>query len=988
MTSQPFRLPAGGRIDRARPLAFTFDGRRLEGYAGDTLASALLANGVRLVGRSFKYHRPRGILSAGSEEPNALVTIGVGRHAEPNTRATMQPLYDGLVAQSQNRWPALGCDLLRVNELFGALLPAGFYYKTFMWPAAGWRFYEHLIRRAAGLGRPVDGADPDFYAQRYASCDVLVVGGGAAGIAAAEAAVRGGASVILVDENALLGGRLIDEGRSIGGRPAAEWVDTAAAVLAAAPNCRVMTRTTAFGLYDHHMVALAERISETHGEGGVAPRQRRWQVRAKRIVLATGAIEQPLLFAGNDLPGVMLSGAVRRYVRRQAVAPGRQAVVFANNPDAYETAIALAESGVRVAALVDARAQAGGIAAARLAAHGIAHLTGSAVIAAHGRRGVEAVEVRALDEGGRPLRRGTRIACDLLCVSGGFQPAVHLHSQRGGRLVHDPALHAFVPRQEATGIAIAGAARGRFALADCIADGIAAGRDLTVAAPAGIATDPEDPWSIRPLGDPGGRGKRFVDLQNDVLSRDLALAVREGYRAIEHVKRYTTLGMGTDQGKTSSLAGIAEVAAARGEAPAEIGTTTFRPPYTPVTLGALAGDAKGAHFDPVRHGPLHDWQQAQGAVWIQAGLWLRARAYPRLGESFDAAWKREALCVRRGVGLFDVSSLGKIAVEGPDAAAFLDRVYCCAIGSLAVGRCRYALMLREDGIILDDGTVTRIGAASFLLTTTTVHAGKIFAHLEFLARAAWPELRVHLVAVTDQFAQMALAGPASRTVLARLTRSEIADAALPHLGFAALEIGGIAARVFRMSFSGELTYEIAVPAAQGEGVWTALLAAGADDGIMPCGVESLGVLRIEKGNVAGAEIDGRTTPADLGLGRFVSARKSFVGRSLLGRPALSDPDRLVLVGLEPIDGRSAMRSGAQLLDPEGASPPDAAILGHVTSSTYSPTLGRPIALALLARGQERMGRILDAASPLFAERVAARVVPPRFYDPENTRLHG
>jgi heterotetrameric sarcosine oxidase alpha subunit len=975
VTAEPFRLPSGGDIDRTRPLAFTFDGRAYTGRPGDTLASALLANGVRVVGRSFKYHRPRGIFSAGPEEPNALVRVGDGDRAEPNSRATMVELYDGLVAQSQNRWPSLAFDLWSLNNVFSRLFPAGFYYKTFMAPARAWPTYERIIRRAAGMGTHVPHPDPDHYDRRFVHCDVLVVGGGAAGIAAATVAARAGADIIIADE-IIANERDAFGGHLRGERDGAAMLRPYIGELADLPTVRLLPRTTAFGVYDHGTVALVERVADHLGPAAPPslPRQRLWMVRAREIVIAAGAIERPLVFPGNDRPGVMLAAAARAYVNRFAVKPGRRAVVFTNNSDAHRTALDLTAAGIDVAAVVEVR-------------------TGHAVVATKGARALRAVAVAPIDNDGRPAGAAAWIDCDLLAVSGGLTPSVHLHSHTGGKLAWHNAIAAFVPGAGAANLRACGAARGVFALADCFADGARAGAAAAAAiglrAPAlePPAFAPEAPWSIRPLWEVKAAGKLFVDLQDDVTADDLDLAVRENYRAIEHVKRYTTLGMGTDQGKTSNLNGLAIVAQRRAETIPAVGTTTFRPPYTPVALGVLAGAETGKHFEPIRRTPLHTWHAAHGAVFVEAGPWLRPRAYPRAGESFEAAWRREVLAVRGGAGICDVSTLGKIDVQGPDATAFLDRVYCNGFSSLAVGRCRYGLMLREDGMVLDDGTVTRIGERHYIMTTTTANAGRVLAHLEYLLQTVWPESQVRVASVTDQYGQIAVAGPRSRELLRRFLAIDVDDAALPFLASATTTIAGARVRLFRISYSGELAYEIAVPANHTVAVWEALLAAGREVGLALYGTEAMVAMRIEKGHVAGAEINGQTTPADLGLARLVSAKKHFVGRRLLERPALADTARPRLVGLEPVDGVTPIPAGAQLVD-DPRVPPPVPMLGHVTSPTFSPTLGRPIALALLKNGTARHGETVTAAAPLDDSFVPVRVVAPVFYDPAEERLHG
>jgi sarcosine oxidase subunit alpha len=948
---QPFRLPAGGgAIDRDRPLGFSFDGRRYEGFAGDTLAAALLANGVRLVGRSFKYHRPRGIYAAGPEEPNALLEVdGV-----PNTRATMVELHEGLSARSQHRWPSRNFDLGAVADALAPLIPAGFYYKTFM-GAPGWMFWERWIRRAAGLGVAPARPDQRRYEHRHAHCDVLVVGAGPCGIEAAREAARTGARTILLDERAR---------------------DVALA------DATVLTRTTAFGYYDQNMVCAVERVAD--GEA-------LWWIRAREVVLATGAIERPLVFADNDLPGVVLASAARRYVEDHAVAPGRRVVVFTNNDSAYAAALALDQPGIAIAAIVDARA-APGPAAERARAAGLRLLPGHLVTAAHGRGRLRGVDVARADA---PQTAIEFIACDCLAVSGGWTPTLHLHSQAGGRTLWDERIGAFVPGRARQHHRSAGAARGVFGHNACRHDGAEAGaaaaRDAgygegtsTLAAPPDEAEANMLPlWAVPA---PKKRGKRFVDLQDDVTVADLTLAVREGYRSVEHLKRYTTLGMGTDQGKTSNVNGLALLAATRGEPIPEVGHTTFRPPYTPVTLGAIVGRDTGQHFEPVRRSAIHDRHAELGARFVTAGLWLRPLLYAHAGETSAETIAREVRTVRGACGIVDVSTLGKIDVQGPDAARFLDRLYCNEVGGLAVGRARYGLMLREDGMVLDDGTLSRLATERFYVTTTTANAAKVMQHIELYLQVAWPELRVAATPVSEQYAVVALAGPRARTVLERAAPGiDVSDAALPHMGVVEGRVAGLPARVFRLSFSGERAYEVAVPADQGTYLWDALLEAGRPLGLAPYGTEAMGVLRIEKGHVAGAELDGRTTAEDLGLGRLVSARKDFIGRAALDRPGLRDRGRKRLVGLVPLDRAQRLRAGAQLVADAGAKPP-VAMLGVVTSAALSPMLGHSVALALLEGGLARKGERLVAAFPLAGESVPVEVVAPVFVDPEGRRV--
>ena len=982
MSLQPNRLAAGGLPDRSKPLRFRFDGQAYAGFAGDTLASALLASGVTLFGRSFKYHRPRGLFSAGPEEPNALVELRTGARREPNTRATVVELYDGLEAHSQNRWPSLAFDLQAVNGLFAPLFGAGFYYKTFMWPPALWeKLYEPVIRRAAGLGRASAQPDPDSYEKCWNFCDVLVVGAGPAGLMAALTAGRAGARVILADEDFLPGGRCLSEHAAIEGMSGAQWVSGVLAELRSMPEVQVLNRCTVFGCFDDGVYGAVERVSD-HLPLPPAnlPRQRLWRIAASRVVLATGAIERAPVFGNNDLPGVMLAGAVRSYVNRFGVLPGKHAVVFTDNDDGWRSAADLQRAGAAVDAVVDPRAN-------TPALPGLRHLRG-VITRAHGGRALRGVDV-AVD--GRSLLLG----CDLLAVSGGWMPALHLGSHRGHRPRFDESRGIFLPDSLPVDMTVAGAATAEFTLAAALRSGQRAGSDAALALgfrgtlSALPLTGPESSAREALWISPGARGTCFVDLQNDVTATDIELARQEGFTSVEHLKRYTTLGMATDQGKTSGVSGIALLAASTGRSIAATGTTTFRPPYTPVALGALAGPHRGREFRPTRLTPSHAWAERRGAVFVEAGEWLRAQYFPLPGEKdWLESVTREATAVRNAVGVCDVSTLGKIDVQGPDALALLERLYANRLDTLAVGRARYALMLREDGIVMDDGTVARIAPDRYFITTTTANAGAVWQHLQYCHQVLWPELDAQLCSVTEQWAQFAVAGPRARTLLERIADpgQDISNGAFPYLAAGACSVlGGVRGRLYRLSFSGELAYEIAVPAQHGEALVEALFQAGADLGVTPYGTETLGVLRIEKGHPAGGELSGQTTAHDLGLGRLLAPSKDYIGAVLAQRPALTATSRARLVGVKPVDRGERLYAGAHFIA-AGATATAAHDEGYVTGVAFSPALGHWIGLGLLARGPTRHGEQLRACDPLRGRETRVEVCDFVFFDPEGERL--
>ena len=1000
------RLETGGRlIDRSAPRDFSFDDRPMSGFAGDTLASALLANDRMLVGRSFKYHRPRGVVAAGPEEPNALVNLGFGARLEPNQRATTTELFDGLRAESQNRWPSLDFDVGALNAKAARFLPAGFYYKTFIHPRAFWKHvFEPVIRQSAGLGRAPTAPDADRYEQAYAHCDVLVAGGGIAGLTAALAAARAGARVWLLEQTAHWGGRAPVDGAEIDGKPAEIWIRDAVEALGSMENVTLRTRCVVAGVYDHGYVLANERIAD-HTPGDGRPKQRLWRTRAGRIVAATGAIERPLSFSGNDVPGVMLAGAVRDYLVNYAVAPGTRSVVVTNNDDAYRTAIALHGAGLHVPLIVDARPEATGALPEQARALGIRVETGAAIAAVYGGKRVAGVAICRQDGDGT---ESWQLACDAVAMSGGWSPVVHLWSHCGGKLVWDAAQAMFRPDaarpptgQDGSAMVIAaGSANGALPADAVLADAHAAGRAAAealglkpkrAAAPKAVAVAEAamaPVWVMPAAATAGARAKMWLDFQNDVKVSDVQLAAREGYESVEHTKRYTTLGMATDQGKLSNINGLAVLADSLGEEIPRVGTTTFRPPYMPVTLGALAGEARGEIFQPLRRTPMHGWHEDQGAEWEPVGLWRRPYCYRRRGESTEAAVRREILNVRGNVGLLDASTLGKIVVKGPDAGRFLDMLYTGVMSSLAVGKCRYGLMCNENGFLIDDGVVARLDEDTFLCHTTTGGADRIHAHMEEWLQCEWWDWQVFTANLTEQYAQVAVVGPNARKLLEKLGGMDVSKEALPFMAWADGVLGGFAVRVFRISFSGELSYEIAVPASQGLAFWERLVAEGAEFGAMPYGTEALHVLRAEKGFIMiGDETDGTVIPQDLGLGWAISKKKAdYLGKRGQARQHMTDPERWQLVGLETPDG-SVIPDGAYAVDRGENANGQRNVQGRVTSTYFSPTLGRGIAMGLVRRGPQRMGEVLEF--PMVGGcAVMAKIVSPVFYDKDGEKQDG
>ncbi len=993
-----FRIAGAGRLTPARTANFSFDGEAMTGVQGDTLASALLANGVHLVGRSFKYHRPRGILSAGAEEPNALVSIERDAARKvPNVRATVQELYDGLNAKSQNRWPSLSFDVGAVNDIASPLFSAGFYYKTFMWPKAAWkRLYEPTIRSAAGLGVAPDQADPDHYSGRYAHCEVLVLGGGAAGLAAALAAAETGVRVIICDEQADFGGSLrFESGATVDGQPGWGWAQASVAKLSAMDNVRVLPRTTAFGYYAQNFVGLVERVSDHLAKPGHdLPRERLWQVRAKRVILATGAIERHMVFADNDRPGVMLASAARTYLNHFGVAVGRNVGVYTANDSAYAAAIDLKKAGVEVATIVDLRDNPTGPAVDEARALGIEVNHGRAVVKARGQLRVSSMVIQPKNGGAERT-----IPVDAILMSSGWTPSVHLFSQSRGKVAFDDATKRFLPGIYAQDCVSVGGCNGTDGLAAAVDEAYAAGARAAKGS-GGMAAKGSKPKAESSesaagsvLGAGPGAGadktvKAFVDFQNDVTAKDIRQAVKEGMRSIEHVKRFTTNGMATDQGKTSNMHGLAIAAETLGKEIPEVGLTTFRAPYTPVTFGAIVAHARGPLFDPTRRTAMHGWAENHGAAFEDVGQWKRAWYFPKTGEDMRAAVNRECRTVRETAGLFDASTLGKIEVVGPDAAKFMELLYTNPWEKLETGRCRYGIMLREDGFIYDDGVVGRLAADRFHVTTTTGGAARVMHHMEDYLQTEFPDLNVWLTSISEQWAVIAVQGPNSRAIIEPLIEGiDMSDEAMPHMSVREGTICGVPTRLFRMSFTGERGFEVNVPADYGQAVWEALWAEGERHSACAYGTEAMHILRAEKGYIiVGQDTDGTVTPNDAGLDWAVGKKKTdFVGIRGLTRPDLVAARRKQLVGLKTKDPKTVLEEGAQIVA-DASQPIPMTMIGHVTSSYWSENCGRSIAMALLVDGRARMGETLFV--PMPGGTIEVEVCSPVFFDEKGGRLNG
>ena len=970
----------GGQIDRTQTLNFTFDGKSYQGHGGDTLASALLANNVRLMGRSFKYHRPRGPLTAGSEEPNALVELRSGARQEPNTRATTAELFEGLSANSQNRWPSLKFDAMAINDRFSNFLTAGFYYKTFMWPAAFWeKVYEPIIRKAAGLGSLSMQADPDEYDKGFRHCDLLIIGAGPSGIMAALTAGRSGAQVILADEDFAFGGRLNSETFAINDEAADIWVQASIVELSALSNVRLMTRTTVIGAFDHGIYGAVERVSDhlIQPESG-KPRQILWRIYAAKTILAAGATERPIAFENNDRPGIMLASAIRSYANRWAATPAQRIAIFTNNDDGHRTATDLHAAGVKIAAVIDTRAD-----APRSLDYEV--LQGAQVTDTKGRLGLSFAEVELADGSMRTIE------CNAMGVSGGWNPNVHLTCHQRGRPTWDDGLAAFVPGEILPpGMSVTGAALGHLSTHGALENGVKAAKTALglKGRTAKLPSAEDAPVTQTPFWYVEGCSRAWLDQQNDVTVKDVKLSHQEGFRSVEHLKRYTTLGMATDQGKTSNLGGLAIMAELAGKSIPEVGTTIFRPPYTPTAIGVMAGRIRGMDFHPTRLTPSHYWAKERGAVFVEVGNWLRAQWFPIEGEThWRQSVDREVAATRASVGVCDCTTLGKIDVQGTDAAAFLNKVYCNGFAKLAVGKVRYGLMLREDGIAMDDGTAARLDEDHFVVTTTTANAGKVYQHMEFVRQCLYPDLDVQLISTTESWAQYAVAGPNSRALLQKIIDADydITNEGFPFMACANITVcGGLRARLFRISFSGELAFEVAVPARYGDALMRKLMVEGEEFNVTPYGTEALGVMRIEKGHAAGNELNGTTTALNLGMGRMVSKIKDSIGSKLSEREGLNEAEALKMIGIKPIDGNDKVTAGGHLMNKDG--PVNATHdQGYVTSAAFSPSLNSMIGLGFLKNGDERLGEKMRLVSPVTDLNVDVEIVSAHFIDQEGGR---
>ncbi len=995
--SQTYRLNNSGLINRDKKISFKFNGKKYFGYEGDTLASALLANGVHLVGRSFKYHRPRGFFGAGVDEPYAIVQMVRNNETEPNVRATEQELFEGLEAKSVNCWPSVNFDIGAINNFFNKFLPAGFYYKTFMWPKSFWhRIYEPFIRKAAGFGVASTKYDSERYEHKYEYCDLLIAGSGPAGLAGAYAAAKNGARIILAEEKPRFGGSLLTSNVNIGNQSGKDWADKIIAELKEMPNVTVKNRAQVFGYYDHNMLVMSEKVSDHLPKTKkYIPKQRLWYVRAKEVLISSGSIERPIVFGNNDTPGVVLASAAKEYLKIYGVLVGKKPIIFTNNDSAYETAIEFKNNGIEPI-ILDTRSNPKSEIVDEAKNLGINIKFSHVVVAANGYKKVNSAQIAQISANKKDLGIIEKINCDCICVSGFWTPSIHLSSQSGNKTKFDDKIDAFVPGKSKQNETTIGSANGIFNLEETINTSFEKGYELSkkitnkdnkVSIPQVSEknyTSHDKFWCV-PLPDKK-HYKRFLDFQNDVTVSDIELALREGYRSIEHVKRYTTLGMATDQGKTSNLNGLQLVSDVENKIVPSVGHTTFRPPYTPVSIGAIVGREVGKHSKPTRKSPMHSWHKKNNAVFVDAGIWLRPRYYKKGNEGLFEASKREAENVRKNVGVCDVTTLGKIDIKGPDSAEFLNRVYTNAWLKLPVGKARYGVMLREDGIVMDDGTTTRISENHYHMTTTTAQAANVLSHLEYYLQLVWPELNVNVVSTTEQWAGAAIAGPKSRTLLQKLFPDrDLSNEGLPFMGYTEANLFGIPARIFRISFSGELAYELNVESDFGNFMWEKIIEVGNEFNIQPYGTEALSTLRIEMGHVAGTELDGRTIPYDNGLDGLISKKKDFIGKRSLNREAFNSKERQKVVGVVPLDKKTSIPEGSHLVKEANAKLPNPK-LGHISASCWSVEYNNPFSLAILKDGKNMIGKKLYALSPLKNKSIPVEIVSSHYVDPKGERV--
>ena len=995
--SQPFRLNKEGLINRNKKISFTFNGKKLFGYEGDTIASALIANGIHLVGRSFKYHRPRGFFGAGVEEPNAKLQVEFNGHSEPNVNATEMELVEGLSATSQNCWPSVNFDIGAINNFLKMFFPAGFYYKTFMWPKSFWyKIYEPFIRKAAGLGVASTEKDKERYEHKFEYCDLLVTGSGPSGLASAYAAAKNGAKVILAEDKPRFGGTLLTDDVSIDNLSGKDWAEKIITELKSMPNVTVKNRSQVFGYYDHNMLVMFERVSDhLEKKSKFTPRQRLWYIRAKETILSTGSIERPIVFGNNDTPGIFLSAAAKEYMKVYGVLVGKKPLIFTNNDSAYETALEFKKNNVEPI-ILDTREEHSSELIDEAKSKGIDIRFSHGVIVANGYKKVKSAKIGKLNKDKNSFEKIETIECDCICVSGFWTPSVHLASQSGNKLKYEEKIDAFIPDKKKQHETSVGAANGSFTLEESLKHGFENGSNLSAK-----ITDTKTEIAIPNVNEKkygahdkfwcmplpkNENPKRFVDFQNDVSVSDIEIALREGYRSIEHVKRYTTLGMATDQGRTSNLNGLQLVSNIENKIVPEVGHTTFRPPFTPITIGTIVGREVGMEYMPTRKTPMHEWHEKNNAVFVDAGAWKRPRYYKQGNETLFEASKREAKNVRENVGICDVTTLGKIDIKGPDAAEFLNRVYTNAWMKLPVGKARYGLMLREDGIVMDDGTTTRISENHYHMTTTTAQAANVLSHLEYYLQIVWPELNVNVVSTTEQWAGAAIAGPKSRDMLSKLYPDlDVSNDALPFMGYKEAEFFGVPSRIFRISFSGELAYEINVKSDHGMFMWEKMMEVGKEFGNQPYGTEALSTLRIEMGHVAGPELDGRTIPSDVSLNGLVSKKKDFIGKNSLGREAFNVESRQKIVGLIPIDRKSSIPEGSHIVQDQNAKLPNPK-LGHVSSSCWSVENNNPFSLAIMKDGKNMIGKKFFAVSPLKNKSIEVEVISSHYVDPEGKRV--